>query len=207
MQIDRGADVDVADAVAVGQAELLVVAEKRKDALDAAADHRLLARVDERHPPGLGGGVMHLHLVGSHVEGHVRHVQEVILKILLDDVALVAEADDEFIDAVMGIDLHDVPDDRHAADLDHRLRLDVGFLGKPRSKAAGEENCFHRLPPHRNRPVLAGAGPLSLAMGLRSRRNRALARIIAARALSRAVCDRGHGASASRRLSSVWPAC
>ena len=50
-------------------------------------------------------------------------MQEVVGEVFLDHVALVAAADHEVIDAVGGVDFHDVPENRLAADLDHRLGL------------------------------------------------------------------------------------
>ena len=63
--------------------------------------------------------MVNFHLVVGHVEGDIRHVQKIVGKILLDDVALVAAANDEFIHAVSGIQFHDMPQDRLATDLDH----------------------------------------------------------------------------------------
>jgi len=60
-------------------------------------------------------------LVVVHVEGDVGCVQEVVGEVFLDDVALVAETDDEVIDAVLGVELEDVPEDGAAADLDMGL--------------------------------------------------------------------------------------
>jgi hypothetical protein len=57
------------------------------------------------------------------VDGHVRHVQEVVGEVLLDDVTLVTAADDEVVDAMGEYELQDVPEDRPAADFDHRLRV------------------------------------------------------------------------------------
>jgi hypothetical protein len=72
---------------------------------------------------------MDLDGVVAQVEGHVGHVEEVVGEVLLDDVALVAEADHEVVEAVVAVDLHDVPQDRPLADLDHRLGLGGGLLG------------------------------------------------------------------------------
>ncbi len=43
------------------------------------------------------------------LEGDVGGVEEVVGEVLLDDVALVPQADDEFIDALLGVELEDVP--------------------------------------------------------------------------------------------------
>lgn len=76
---------------------------------------------------------MNLHAVVSHVDRDIGHMQEVIGKILLDDIALVAQADDKIVDAVGRKYFHDVPDDRFTADLDHRLRLEMRFLADSRA--------------------------------------------------------------------------
>ena len=54
VELEQLSDVDVGDAVAVGQHERLV-ADVVADPLEPAAGLRLGAGVDERHPPRLGG--------------------------------------------------------------------------------------------------------------------------------------------------------
>lgn len=142
MEGDQGGDVDVADAVAIGEAEVVAI-EVGPDALESAAGHGLLAGVDEGDTPGLGVLLMDLHAVGAQVEGDVGHVQEVVGEVLLDHVALVAAADDEVIDAVGGVELHDVPKDRLAADLHHGLGLEIGLLGQACAEATGKDDGFH----------------------------------------------------------------
>ena len=106
--------------------------------------------------------------VVGHVERDVGHVQEVVREILLDDVALVAAADHEIVDAVRRVDLHDVPEDRLAADLDHRLRLQIALLGDPRAEPAGENDDLH--------------GPWCAGVGIdKRRRNPAVATSLSAR--------------------------
>ena len=140
----RVRDVDIGEAVAVGEAEAVVVLYVVGDTLESAASECGLAGIDERHLPRLGLPFVHGHRVVGHVECHVRHVQKIVREILLDHVALVAAADHEVVDAVRGVELHDVPEDRPAADLHHRLGLEVGFLGESRAKSAGEDDSFHR---------------------------------------------------------------
>ena len=86
---------------------------------------------------------MNLHLVVFHVNGDIRHMQEVVGEILLDDITLVPKANNEVIDAVGRIDFHDVPDDGPATDLYHWLWLEVGLLTDPGTKPAGQDNAFH----------------------------------------------------------------
>src|SRR5882762_4700371 len=87
---------------------------------------------------------MHLHAVLHDVKCNVRHVQEVIREILLDDVALVSEANHEFVDSIVRVNLHDVPQYWPATNFDHRLRLEMGFLAYASAESSSENDCFHR---------------------------------------------------------------
>ena len=51
------------------------------------------------------------HLISSigEVVGDVRGMQEVVRKVFLDDVLLIARADDELLNPMMAVQLHDVP--------------------------------------------------------------------------------------------------
>ena len=117
-----------------------------RDPLDAAAGLRVGAGVHQRHAPRLGGVLVDLHRVVAHVEGHVGHVEEVVGEVLLDDVALVAEADHEVAEPVVAVDLHDVPEDRPLADLHHGLGPGGGLLREPRAESAGEDDDLHDAP-------------------------------------------------------------
>ena len=86
---------------------------------------------------------MNFHAVIGDVESYIGHVKEVIGEVLLDDIALVAATNHEVVDSVVRINLHDVPKDGLAANFDHRLGLEVGFLGNTGAQAAGKNDCFH----------------------------------------------------------------
>ena len=60
--IDRG-DIDIGHAIAIGQAERFLIADVRKNPLDAAAGLRLAAGVDQSHAPRLAEVLVHLHAV------------------------------------------------------------------------------------------------------------------------------------------------
>src|SRR6185436_20751898 len=103
----------------------------------------LVPGVDDGDFTGFGAVLMHFHPVGRHVERYVRHVQKIVREILLDHVALVAGAHDELVDAVAREDLHDVPQDRVAADLDHRLGPQMRFLADASAESPREYDGFH----------------------------------------------------------------
>jgi hypothetical protein len=67
-------------------------------------------------------------------------------EVLPDQLALVAEAKDEPVEPVVSVRLHDVPEDRVAADLDEPLRDGLAVLAEPRTLAAAQDHDrkFHR---------------------------------------------------------------
>ena len=114
--------IDIAHTVAVGQHERLVT-DVLLNPLDAAARLSIEPRINERHLPRFRDIVVHRHAVAlCEVKGDIRSVQVVVGKILLDHIALVAETDHKFMKPIIRIDLHDVPENRLATDLDHGLR-------------------------------------------------------------------------------------
>ena len=74
----------------------------------------------------------------------------VLQEVVADHLALVAEAEHEAPHAVLGVALHDVPQDRAAADLNHRLRLKFRLFPKPGSLAATENDGFHFVQIHKS---------------------------------------------------------
>ena len=55
----------------------------------------------------------------------------VVEEVLLDDVGLVAEAQHEVLVAVVGVVLHDMPQNRAVPDRDHGLRDPLGMIAEP----------------------------------------------------------------------------
>ena len=85
---------------------------------------------------------MHLHRLGAHVEGHITHVQKIIGKIFLEHIALIAAADQEFVDAKAAVGLQDVPQNRPATNFHRWLGLEVGFHADAGTQAAGQDQGF-----------------------------------------------------------------
>ena len=64
------------------------------------------------------------------------------------------QSDDEFVEAMGSIDLHDVPQDRLAADLYHRFWLDGSLLLETGAETTSKYCDFQRdRPPSQVRPV------------------------------------------------------
>src|ERR1043166_960363 len=152
---DQLGDVDVAHAVAVGEAEGLVP-DQLAHPPQAAARHRAVAGIDERHTPGLELLRPHVDVVPPQIERHIRAPQTVAGEILLDEDPLVPAADDEVVDAVRIEDLHDVPQDRVLADLDHRLRPHLRLFGQPGPEAPRQDDRLHIMLPSPRRSTNSG---------------------------------------------------
>ena len=67
----------------------------------------------------------------------------VIGEIFLDHMLLIACADDELMIAVVGIYLHDMPEDRFSADLDHGLRFQMTFFADAGAEAPCQDDNLH----------------------------------------------------------------
>src|SRR4051794_15611114 len=134
VEAEHRLQVDVREPVAIGRAEALLAHDVRQ-ALDSAARGRLQPRVDAAN-------------------GHtVRPVAA--LRERLDHLALVAAGQDDVAQAVARIQLHDVPDDRLAADLDQRLGDRLRVFLQPRPPAPAEDHHLHARKPSSCKP---GAG-------------------------------------------------
>src|SRR5262245_39522727 len=66
-----------------------------------------------------------------------------VQEVFLDDFSAIAQRNDELLHAVRGVDVHDVPEHRLAADFDHRLRSEHSLFREPRAKPAGQNHCLH----------------------------------------------------------------
>lgn len=111
----------------------------RCEPLDPAARLRLESGVDQTYVPVNRVGAMHAHLRVGEVDRQVVRELGLIEDVALDDVTLVPQSDDEIFKIVSRVVAHDVPQDRDAADLDHRLWSRFGFLRQARTESAGED--------------------------------------------------------------------
>lgn len=77
-------------------------------------------------------------------------METVVGEILLDEIPSIAETNNEFVYAVMRIDLHDVPKYRATANFNHRLGPKFGFLADPSTQTSCKYNSSldHDAPKH-----------------------------------------------------------
>ncbi len=139
--VDQERQIQVGEAVrVVGEEDLLLVdvlAHRRQ----ALADVRAHPGVDEGDPPVLDVRVEQLEVAAAARQDEVVGDPFLVVEeVVLDDVALVAEAEDEVRVPVVGVVLHEVPQHRAGADRDHRLRDLVGVVAHPQPLAAAEQH-------------------------------------------------------------------
>ena len=124
VRLDQRGERNVGDRVAVVREEDVVV-DPVADGEEPLADARIDRGVHEVDPPALRS------------EGPAPEVAP-------DHFRLVADAEHEVAMPEVGVVLHDVPEERPAADRDHRLRHDARDAAQPQPEPTAEEDDLHR---------------------------------------------------------------
>src|SRR5262245_14733851 len=100
--------------------------------------------VDHRNAPVLLQIPEYLDLVSKICNDAIGvRLRPVVQEILLDDVRLVAKAQDKVLVAELAIVMHQVPEDRLVSDRNHWLRDAFGYLPNTGAETAAEQNCLH----------------------------------------------------------------
>src|SRR5580693_9342223 len=129
MEVDEGPDVNVAHPVSVSAHEN-VIGDVRFDALDSSPGHGVQAGIGEGDSEVL---LQLLPVVGDRVpmaerDGEVPLHRFVVQEVILDHVSAIAQTEHEFIETVMRIELHDVPQEGMATDIHQWLGPELRFL-------------------------------------------------------------------------------
>ncbi len=110
----------------------------------ALPDVGMQAGVDEGDAPVLDIGGMQLDIAAAGGEREVvRHALLVIEEVLANQIAAVAQAQDEILVPVVRVIAHQVPDQRPVADRDQRLRDGVRMLAQASAQTTAEQHHFH----------------------------------------------------------------
>src|SRR4030095_11235720 len=104
--------------------------EPSSEALDSPAAHGRHARINEVHLPVFALALVDIHAAAGEIDAEAVAETEVVEKEGLDDVGLVTQRDHELVEAALGVQLHDVPEDRHTADFNHRLGARYCLFGQ-----------------------------------------------------------------------------
>src|SRR5688572_20449417 len=109
-----------------------------RQALQATSGLRFVAGVDQVDEPGRLLAPMSLRLAGAQIDRDIVVEREEVEEVLLDDFALVAEGDDEFLEPVSRVQVEKVPENRLTADLHHGLWPERSLLGESRSETTSK---------------------------------------------------------------------
>ena len=139
-------DIDVADSVAVCEQKGLVP-YIFLNPLDAAARHGIQPRFGQGYLPGLRIIVVIRIFVRFQIDRHIRLIEIIVGEKTLDDIALISQTHNKIVESVMGIFLHDMPQNRLSANFDHRLGFQMRFFADPRSESPCKNHYFHSLTP------------------------------------------------------------
>src|SRR5208282_5195554 len=145
---EKFGQIDIGDAIAIGEKKRLVVGQIVSNPLDAAARHCGVSRFNERDSPIFGATPVIVDGAIDDVYSHVAEMQTIIEKIFFDNVTLVAKTNHEIRDAMRRKNLHDMPQNRPSSDLDHRLWLRIRLFRESRTKSPCQNHSFrHRWIP------------------------------------------------------------
>jgi len=146
MELEKFADIDVSDAVTIGEHEE-VFANVLLHFLHAAAGHRVLAGFDEGDLEVLFSVVVVLLnlKIPAETDGEVVVHCFVIKEILLNHLSSVAQAEYEVTKAGFRVDLHYVPEYRATPDFQQWLWSVFGLFPKARALTAAEDDNFHAV--------------------------------------------------------------
>src|SRR5262245_17436627 len=134
----------VRQPVAVVRQEHRLSPEVGLDGLQPLPDVGGDAGVDERDVPVVDVAVEQAELLAALGEDEVvGDALVVVEEVVLDGVGLVAQAEDEVLVPVVGVVLHDVPQDRPVADGHHRLGHQVRILADAHAHPAAEKDDLH----------------------------------------------------------------
>jgi hypothetical protein len=161
---DVGVEVEIREPVGVVREKHRLALEMRPDGGEPLADVRLETRIDERDRPV--GDVVAEQLDRSSALAQPEVVREplvVVDEVVLDGFGAVPEAEDEVPVPVVGVVLHEVPEDRALADRDEGLRHGLRVVAQAHAHAAAEEHHLHRIRLRsaselNRRPGLPGSG-------------------------------------------------
>lgn len=147
--------IDVTHPIAVGKAEGSIIFQIVGHPANTSAGLSGKTGLGQSHRPVIlvVAAVKLDGFLPTEVHGDIPHPGFVVEEEVLDDVALVAQAQDEIIEAVAGVVLHDVPQYRAPPDLHHGLWLELGLLTQPGSLASTEDDSLHSTGLYFSRPL------------------------------------------------------
>jgi hypothetical protein len=102
-------DIEIRDSVAVSQHERLVFVQPLLQALDATPGLSVKAGVDEMDFPVGVFAVMKDGFTGGQIDRNIVVERKEVEKVVFDNFLLVSKRDNEFIETMSAVGVHDVP--------------------------------------------------------------------------------------------------
>src|SRR6266700_5128544 len=130
-------EIDVGNAIAVAQHER-VAFNVLANPLQTTSGHGAQTSIGESYLEALfrmNAVVADLRFTAK-THGKVVVHGLIVQKIFLDHVAAIAQTKHKFAEAAVRVDLHDVPQNRATADLNHRLGPELSFFAQPSAEPA-----------------------------------------------------------------------
>ena len=153
----------IGQPVGIVRQELVLAMQVGLDTHQPLADGRLRPGVGEGDVPVVDVRAQQPDVTAAAAQHEVvRGPLLVVEEVLLDDLALVAQAEDELLVAEIGVVLHEMPQDRSVADLHHRLGHRIAVLANAHALSAAEEDDLHSAQPCDKRAVRIGHAPVSV---------------------------------------------
>ena len=130
-RLDVRVEGQIRQAIGIVGEEHVVAVEMGLDASQTLADVRVVTSVDEGDLPLVDARAEDLNVLAA-VRKHevICRPLVVLQEELLDPACAVAEAEDEFLVAEVGVVLHQVPKDGPLPDVDQRLRNVLGIVAE-----------------------------------------------------------------------------
>src|SRR6476620_7098432 len=129
MKLNGGFDINICYAVTIREQERFIMLQPFLQSLQSAPRLRMKTSIHKVHRPILMLlSVMNRRFAGAEIDGDVLVEGIEIQKVLFDHFSLITESDYEFLNAMGGINFHDVPQDRLPANLDHRFRTKLSLF-------------------------------------------------------------------------------
>src|SRR6266508_2745759 len=139
MELQQRMQIDVGQPVAVRHAERLVVADVSFDAFDAASGVGVEAGVGKCDAPVFADRTALAQLIITrlaHLQREIGVEPVVFEEVAFDRVAEIAQAENEIVQPVMGVNFHQMPEHGTAPDLDQSLGYVGAVFAQTRSAAA-----------------------------------------------------------------------
>ena len=135
MKIEQLAQVQTGDAVSISEHEGFVL-QALLESFETAPGVRFLACISQVNDPIFTGPIVLINLAAREVDAQTSSQARIVHEKAFDHRSPMPQGNVKLLQAMMSVMLHDVPDDRMASYLDHRLGLDLVIFRQTSAESA-----------------------------------------------------------------------